>query len=110
MTTAAIASPMMLVPVNGTGFGSLSSSLLTGGMVRIGPGAAGPAAPVPTIGRLVDAFLYLGLFDNKVLPSPSVYRENPVYLAEIRRRIRILTQVYGGDFWSEELDQLLGTK
>jgi hypothetical protein len=104
---AAIAAPTMLVPVSGSSLEGMSSRLLFGGMTF--PGSDPARQPVfPTIGKTVDAFLYLGPFDNKILADPSVYRDDPGYLAEIRRRIRVLTQVFGGDFWSEELDQTVG--
>lgn len=101
------ATPPALVPIRGDPLGKQSSSLLFGRVIRIGGDSARPQTPLPSIEDVIDAFLYLGPVDTKVLPERSLYRENPAYLQEIRRRIRILTQVYGGDFWTEELDQLL---
>ena len=62
-------------------------------------------ADFPPLADEVDALLYLG--KNEVVPPPrSVYDAN--YLAEIRRRIKILTQYYGADIWTDALNELVG--
>jgi hypothetical protein len=62
---------------------------------------------MPPLGAVIDAILSLGPYSHEILPEASVYLDEPQYLAEIRRRIVILTQVYGGDFWSDELNAII---
>jgi hypothetical protein len=57
---------------------------------------------MPPLGAVIDAILYLGRYSHEALPDASLYLNDPSYLTEVRRRIGILTQVYGGDFWTDE--------
>jgi hypothetical protein len=63
---------------------------------------------MPPLGAVIDAILYLGPYSQNILPEASFYLDEPQYLAEIRRRIAILSQVYGADFWSSQLDSIVG--
>ena len=56
---------------------------------------------------LFDAVLYAGPTVETLEPSGAVYRREPEYEREIRRRIEILRAFYGVDIWSEDLDRLL---
>jgi hypothetical protein len=109
--------PGTLVPVAGTPLGNESSSLLFGRDItrfRVvnGQRVSITLAPrdYPALQEELDALLYLGPRDRIILPNASIYRDDPAYLAEVRRRIGILTEVYGGDFWSSELDSLVRSR
>jgi hypothetical protein len=56
---------------------------------------------------LFDAVLYAGPTVETLEPPGGVYRREPAYEREIRRRIEILRSFYGVDIWSEDLDRLL---
>jgi hypothetical protein len=109
-----MASPNMLLPVRSTSLETQSSSILFGRNITFFRVVDGRRVPVtidptrmPALRDVIDAVLYLGPYSHEVLPGAALYRSDPGYLTEIRRRISILTQVYGGDFWSEELDTIL---
>jgi len=106
--------PGEMLRVTGTPLGDTSSSVLFGtGMTRfqIVNGTRVPLvleqSDYPTLARSLDALIYLGPENPRLLASPTLYANNPVYVAEIRRRIAILSKFYGGDFWTEELDAQL---
>jgi hypothetical protein len=66
-----------------------------------------PAAPgKPRLQDLFDAVLYGGPVTQALEPPPGVYRAEPEYEEEIRRRIKILERFYGVDIWTEDLDRL----
>ncbi len=56
---------------------------------------------------LFDALLYAGPTIEALEPPGTLYRREPEYEREIRRRIQILRAFYGVDIWSEDLDRLL---
>ena len=69
-----------------------------------------PAGPgKPRLQDLFDAVLYAGPVTQVLEPPPVVYRADPEYEQEIRRRIKILERFYGVDIWTEDLDRLLRT-
>ena len=55
-----------------------------------------------------DAVLYVGPSDRVVEPDGAVYRNDPAYQQEVRRRIGILSQFYRIDIWTSDLDRLTG--
>jgi hypothetical protein len=66
-----------------------------------------PAAPGTTrLQDLFDAVLYTGPVAEKLEPPAVVYRSEPEYEQEIRRRIKVLERFYGVDIWTEDLDRL----
>ena len=106
--------PGEMLRVSGTSLADSSSSVLFGsGMTRFTTVNGSRVTLVlepddyPSLGRTLDALVYHGTENPRLLAAPSVYASNPAYVAEIRRRIGILTKVYGGDFWTEELDDQL---
>lgn len=110
--------PGELIRIAGTSLGDTSASVLFGtGMTRFQM-VNGVRVPLvlapedyPPLRRTLDALVYHGLENPRLLASPDVYLRSPAYVAEIRRRIAVLAQFYGGDFWTEELDaQLAGGK
>ena len=67
-----------------------------------------PAAPAEhRLQDLFDAVLYAGPVFQALEPPGTVYRGEPEYEREIRRRIQILRAFYGVDIWSEDLDRLI---
>ena len=56
---------------------------------------------------LFDAVLYAGPTVETLEPPGAVYRGEPDYEREIRRRIQILRAFYGVDIWSEDLDRFI---
>lgn len=56
--------------------------------------------PWPPLDRVIDAVVYVGADKTTVDPDPSIYRD-PAYQAELRRRARILKDVFGLDFESD---------
>jgi hypothetical protein len=71
-------------------------------------GTLAPAAPGEhRLQDLFDAVLYAGPSAQTLEPPGSLYRGEPEYEREIRRRIQILRVFYGVDIWSEDLDRLL---
>lgn len=110
--------PGEMIRVTGTALGDTSSSVLFGtGMTRFQT-VNGVRVPLvlkpedyPPLYRTLDALVYHGRENARLLASPEVYVSSPAYVAEIRRRIAVLAQFYGGDFWTTELDaQLLAGK
>lgn len=106
--------PWELLPLAGTDLAGANSGILFGTditMFRVVDGTRVElhltAADFPPLDQVVDALLYLGVDNDKLPAAAAVYLDDPAYTAEIRRRIAILTAVYGGDFWSEELDAVL---
>jgi len=59
----------------------------------------------PPMLEVVDSLLWLGPEETTVDPDPAIYRE-PAYQAELRRRAKILGDVYGMEFLPE-LEELL---
>ena len=53
--------------------------------------------PWPRAEQVVDGLLNLGPL-TEVDPDPAIYRNDPAYLAELRRRAPILKAFYGFDF------------
>jgi hypothetical protein len=53
-----------------------------------------------------DAVLYVAPTERIVEQSGDIYRNEPTYEREIRRRIGVLTQFYGIDIWTADLDRL----
>jgi hypothetical protein len=111
---SARAHPGEMIRVTGSPLGDTSSSVLFGtGMTRfqVVNGARKPLhlepEDYPTLSRTLDALIYLGRENPRLLASPKLYASNPKYVAEIRRRIAILSKFYGGDFWTAELDAQL---
>jgi hypothetical protein len=103
-----------MIRVSGTPLGDTSSSMLFGtGMTRfrVVNGARVPVVltsnDYPSLGKTLDALIYHGPANPRLLASPAVYVNSPAYVAEIRRRIAVLSKFYGGDFWTEELDAQL---
>lgn len=110
-----IAPPVSLVRVAGTKLGSENSSLLFGKSLTLfrtinGQRVATKIDPaqMPALSQVIDAILYLGPYSHTVSPNASLYLSDSTYLNEVRRRIRILSEVYGGDFWSDDLNAVLG--
>lgn len=67
-----------------------------------------PAAPGELrLQDLFDGVLYAGPTVETLEPPGALYRREPEYEREIRRRIQILRVFYGVDIWSEDLDRLL---
>ena len=67
-----------------------------------------PAPPAQhRLQDLFDAVLYAGPTIQALDPPGAVYRREPDYEREIRRRIQILRAFYGADIWSEDLDRLI---
>ncbi|MEO8335706.1 MAG: ChaN family lipoprotein [bacterium] len=106
--------PGEMLRVTGTPLADTSSSVLFGtGMTRfrVVNGQRVPlvltAADYPKLSRTLDALVYHGVENPRLLAAPSVYANDATYTAEIRRRITILAALYGGDFWTEELDAQL---
>lgn len=67
-----------------------------------------PAQPAQhRLQDLFDAVLYAGPTIQALDPPGAVYRREPDYEREIRRRIQILRAFYGADIWSEDLDRLI---
>ena len=58
---------------------------------------------------LFDAVLFAGPVTQALEPPAVVYRAEPEYEQEIRRRIKILERFYGVDIWTEDLDSLRRT-
>jgi hypothetical protein len=109
-----LAAPNTLIPIAGTSLAKQNSGLLFGKSITLFRNVNGHRTAVtlnadamPPLGDVIDAILYLGPYSHEILPEASVYLDDPKYLAEIRRRIVILTQVYGGDFWSDELNAIM---
>ena len=70
--------------------------------------ALAPVAPGQLrLQDLFDAILYAGPSVETLEPPGAVYRREPEYEREIRRRIQILRAFYGVDIWTEDLDRLL---
>ncbi len=67
--------------------------------------AAGPGER--RLQNLIDALQYARPTAETLGPPGAVYRDEPDYEREIRRRIQILRTFYGVDIWSEDLDRLL---
>jgi hypothetical protein len=67
-----------------------------------------PAAPGELrLQDLFDAVLHAGQTVETLEPPGAIYRREPEYEREIRRRIEILRAFYGVDIWSDDLDRLL---
>jgi hypothetical protein len=106
--------PFTLVPVSSEKLSGLDGSVLFGKNVTLFKSVNGKRVPVklttdmlPALSDAVDAVLYLGKYGNTIEPDFTAYRNDAAYLAETRRRIRILSEVYGVDIWSESLDNAL---
>jgi hypothetical protein len=54
--------------------------------------------------------LYVGPSERIVEPAGAVYRNDPAYEREVRRRIGILSQFYRIDIWTSDLDRLTGKR
>lgn len=113
---SARALPGEMLRVTGTPLGDTSSSVLFGtGMTRfhVVNGVRKPLVlkpeDYPSLSRTLDALIYHGRENPRLLAPREVYVSSPAYVAEIRRRIAILSTFYGGDFWTEELDEQLST-
>ena len=107
--------PNTLIPIAATPLAKQNSSLLFGKSITLFRNINGHRTAVtvnadamPPLGAVIDAILYLGPYSQDILPEASFYLDEPQYLAEIRRRIAILSQVYGGDFWSSQLNSIVG--
>lgn len=57
-----------------------------------------------------DAVLYVAPMERIVAPPGEIYRNDPTYEREIRRRIDVLRQFYGIDIWTSDLDSLTGRR
>jgi len=106
--------PGEMIHVSGTTLGDTSSSVLFGTGTTRFQVVNGVRVPLvlepkdyPPLGRTLDAFVYHGRENPRLLASPDLYVSSPAYVAEIRRRIAVLSKFYGGDFWTEELDAQL---
>ncbi len=106
--------PGEMIRVTGTALGDTSSSVLFGTEMTRFQMVDGVRVPLvlkpedyPPLHRTLDALVYHGRENARLLASPEVYASSPAYVAEIRRRIAVLAQFYGGDFWTEELDAQL---
>jgi len=109
-----LAAPNTLVPIAGTSLANRNSSLLFGKSITLFRNINGHRTAVtvnadamPPLGAVIDAILYLGPYSQDIKPEASLYLDEPQYLAEVRRRIAILSQVYGGDFWTDELNAII---
>jgi hypothetical protein len=109
-----LAAPNTLIPIAGTSLANKKSSLLFGKSITLFRNINGHRTAVtvnadamPPLGAVIDAILYLGPYSQNIKPEASLYLDEPRYLAEVRRRIVILSQVYGGDFWSDELNAII---
>ncbi|HEX9083219.1 MAG TPA: ChaN family lipoprotein [Gemmatimonadaceae bacterium] len=113
-TVRDLAAANTLIPIAGTSLANKNSSLLFGKSITLFRNINGHrtaitlnADAMPPLGAVIDGILYLGPYSHEILPEASLYLDDPQYLAEIRRRIAILTKVYGGDFWSDELNAII---
>ena len=95
-----------MAPIAGTALGVADASIRerdTTSEVAIRPAASGKLR----LQDLFDAVLYAGPVPRDLRPSGVIYRQEPEYEREIRRRIKILSAFFRVDIWSEDLDRLL---
>lgn len=104
--------PGTLARVGGTDVGRLTSAALFGSAITIFRMRDGKRVPVqlsdsefPPIQNQVDALLYVGRAEPKVLANPATYAD-AAYVAELRRRNKILGPVFGIDI-EGQLDTLV---
>jgi hypothetical protein len=95
-----------MVQITGTALGLAAASIRERDTTS--EGSLTPAAPgAHRLEDLFDAVLYAGPTAQLLGPPGTLYRVEPEYEREIRRRIQILRTFYGVDIWSEDLDRLL---
>ena len=92
--------------ISGTSLGLAAATIRGTDTTSYGPLV--PAAPGEhRLQDLFDAVLYAGPSVQTLEPPGALYRGEPDYAREIRRRIQILRAFYGVDIWSEDLDRLI---
>ena len=92
-----------------TSLGLADAAIRARGRPRAG-GTARTAAHRSRLQDQFDAVLYVGPTERIVEPPGEIYRNDPAYEREIRRRIKVLSQLYGIDIWTADLDRLTRTR
>ena len=62
----------------------------------------------PSVAEMAEGLIYFGSNLTTIEPSLTIYQDSS-YVKELRRRVPILSEVYGMDF-GKELDEALSHK